>query len=162
MAEPDIAQLAELYRDHAPALLGYLRRRFGWVDSPEDLLQETFVKAARSLDALERPESARAWLFTIAHRVGVTAARKRRRDTAPLTEQTVAAPPDDARLVAMRQAIDELPEAHRRPLELRLRERLTYAEIAEALGLPIGTVRSRLHHAVGRLRDMLKDTDDAH
>ncbi len=156
-----MSQLAELYRDHAPALLGYLRRRFGRIDNPEDLLQETFVKAARSLDTLRRPESARAWLFTIAHRVGVSASRRRRTDTAPLIEHAVAAPSTDPRLTAMRQAMSELSEEHRRPLELRLHERMTYAEIAEVLSLPPGTVRSRIHHAIRKLKRTLKDTRDA-
>ncbi|MBK8270299.1 MAG: sigma-70 family RNA polymerase sigma factor [Planctomycetes bacterium] len=62
---------------------------------------------------------------------------------------------EDERLDPMREAIARLPEGHREVLELRLVEVLSYAEIAESLALPIGTVRSRIHHAVMRLRNEL-------
>jgi RNA polymerase sigma-70 factor (ECF subfamily) len=57
----------------------------------------------------------------------------------------------------MREAICCLPEIHREVLELRLRDDLSYEEIAQVLNIPVGTVRSRLHHAVRGLRERLKD-----
>jgi RNA polymerase sigma-70 factor (ECF subfamily) len=59
---------------------------------------------------------------------------------------------EDPRLDGMRAAIARLPETHREVLEMRLADELSYAQIAEAMDLPIGTVRSRIHHAVLRLR----------
>jgi RNA polymerase sigma-70 factor (ECF subfamily) len=61
----------------------------------------------------------------------------------------------DERLAAVRAAIASLPEAQRETLELRLRNELSYEEIAAVLGIPVGTVRSRLHGAVKTLRDRL-------
>ena len=68
-----------------------------------------------------------------------------------------AGPRADPRLDEMRQAIAELPGQQRQALELRLREELSYEEIAAVLDIPLGTVRSRLHHAVRRLRQLLTE-----
>ncbi|NUQ48120.1 MAG: sigma-70 family RNA polymerase sigma factor, partial [Phycisphaerae bacterium] len=75
--------------------------------------------------------------------------------------ETAAALPQPARQAAerverMRLAIARLPDAQRESLELRLRDELSYEEIAEVTGAPVGTVRSRLHHAVRGLREMLE------
>lgn len=58
---------------------------------------------------------------------------------------------------ALRRAIERLPEAQREVLALRLGDELSYAEIAAILAVPIGTVRSRIHHAVRRLRTLAVD-----
>lgn len=151
--------LERLYRDHGPALLAYLRRRFAGRQAAEDLLQETFVQALRTFDRLAQAASPRAWLFGIARHIGLSARRRQREATMP-PEQAVTLPqpaqPADERLERMRQAIGRLPDAQREALELRLRDELSYEEIAEVTGVPIGTVRSRLHHAVRSLREMLE------
>ena len=103
-----------------------------------------------------RAASPRAWLFGVARNVGMNACR-RRRTFAPLPEE-VASPAkaeDDPRLGRMRQAIAALPGAQREALGLRLQDELSYEEIAAVTGVPVGTVRSRLHHAVRRLRQTL-------
>jgi len=64
-------------------------------------------------------------------------------------------PQDDSRLEIMRESISKLNPALREIMELRLQSELSYEEIAEALDIPVGTVRSRLHHAVKQLRDAL-------
>ncbi len=148
--------LAELYQEMGPGLLTYLRRRLGDRHTAEDVFQETFCQAARHLERLAEAASPRAWLFTIARNLAVTV-RRRQRPVGELTVEPAGAEPvADARLEAMRAAIAELPEAMRETLELRLRDELSYEEIAAVLGLPIGTVRSRLHHAVQRLRETIR------
>jgi RNA polymerase sigma-70 factor (ECF subfamily) len=141
-----------LYRTHGGALLGYLRRAFG--DGADDLLQETFFQAMRGRDRLDAAQSARAWLFGIARRVGLAAIR-RNKPCQALPEVPAADAQTDERLAAVRAAIASLPEAQRETLELRLRNELSYEEIAAVLGIPVGTVRSRLHGAVKTLRDRL-------
>jgi len=157
-----MSRLEQLYVEHGPALLRYLRRSFGGALAPEELLQETFLQAVRQADRLAQTASPRAWLFTVARRIGITALR-RRRSTVVLTESVEAPAPtdEDARLEAMRRAIAALPVAQRKTLELRLHDELSYAEIAEVLNIPVGTVRSRVHHAVGKVRKMLLAEDDA-
>jgi RNA polymerase sigma-70 factor (ECF subfamily) len=154
-----VDQLEGLYRAHGPALLVYLRRATGRQQLAEDLLHETFVHALRSVDRLAEVVSPRAWLFRIARNVTVSAGR-RRRPAIGLPEQIAA--PDaaggPADLEGMRLAIAGLPDKLRETLELRLRDELSYEEIAAVLAIPVGTVRSRLHHAVRQLRDVLTGT----
>ena len=157
MAEESMPQIEALYCAHAPDLLRYLQRNFGRSVSAEDLLQETFVRWMAREESAQRAESPRAFLFGIARHVGLTALRKaRRHHTEPIGE--VAARPlveQDPQLQQMCVAIAKLPDQIRETLELRLREELSYEEIATVLGIPLGTVRSRLHTALRMLRDTL-------
>jgi len=114
------------------------------------MLHDTFVQALRQRDRLDQAVSRQAWLFGIARHVGLTAARRHRPMLAILVEQPAAA--RDPELLAMRRAMSDLPAELRQTLELRLHDRLSYEEIAEVLEIPIGTVRSRLHAAMIRLR----------
>jgi len=149
-------EIEQLYHAHGPALLAYLRRTFGWCAAPADMLQETFLQAIRGRDRLGEVDSPRAWLFGIARHVGQTAARRHRPMESLDTARSGGAEINDE-LVAMREAIAKLPLAMGETLELRLRENLSYEEIAAVLEIPIGTVRSRLHGAMQKLRDELGD-----
>lgn len=154
--ETPVNRLEAAYHEHGAALLAYLRRHFSVVGSADDLLQETFVQALRTLDRAAEVVSLRAWLFGIARNVAVTAAR-RRRDTVRLSETIAVREPEaaDPRIDRMQQAITRLPEAQREALELRVRDDLSYDEIADVLGIPVGTVRSRLHNAMRMLKESL-------
>jgi RNA polymerase sigma-70 factor, ECF subfamily len=152
-------RLRGLYDEHSPALLRYLRRLTGRSETAEDLLQDTFVQALMGLDRLEMAASPRAWLFAIARHLGINAVN-RRRNLLPLADDVAATvSPADPRRQDMREAIAALPEKPRETLELRLGNALSYEEIAQVLGLPIGTVRSRLHAAVKALRQSLGQED---
>jgi RNA polymerase sigma-70 factor (ECF subfamily) len=158
-----VGQLEVLYRVHGPALSTYLRRLIGRADLAEDLFQETFVQALRSVHRVTEAASPRAWLFRIAHNVAVSHLRGRRitfglPETLPATTGNAEHPG----LEQMRLAICKLPEKLRETLELRLQGELAYDEIAEVLGIPVGTVRSRLHHAVQQLREALTDEAAPH
>src|SRR5205823_5165571 len=117
----------------------YLRRHAG--AAADDLLQETFVQAIRGAGRFAEAISPRAWLFAIARNVAI-AARRRLRLHAPLPTDCAAdlQPAEDPRLEAMRSAIARLPDGQREALELRLRDDLSYEEIADVLRIPIGTV----------------------
>lgn len=148
-----------LFRELAPALLAYFRSRRLLTGSAEDLLQETFVRVLRRPRGLRDAESPRGYLFGIARHVAFDALRRFK--PAASLEELAAFPapcaPRDERIEDLRTAIAALPAIHREPLLLKLRHELSYAEIAVALSLPIGTVRSRLHHAVRNLRKTLVD-----
>jgi RNA polymerase sigma-70 factor, ECF subfamily len=149
-------ELEQMYHEMAPTLLAYFRRQPTLANSAEDLLQDTFVRAFRGFDRLRKSVSPRAYLFGIARHVGLDALRRLRPMEAMPAEIAPAGHTDkNERLESMRAAIEELPDVHREVLHLKLHHELSYAEIAEVLGVPLGTVRSRLHHAVIRLRNRL-------
>jgi RNA polymerase sigma-70 factor (ECF subfamily) len=153
--------LDRLYREVGPHLLAWLVRRHGDPTAAEDLLQETFAAAVRHPERLWRAVSQRAYLFGIARNLSVDSHRQARATT-NLTENLAMEPEAtvDPRVERMREAIAKLNPALREVLELRLQAELSYEEIATALGVPVGTVRSRLHHAVKQLRQMMERLGD--
>ncbi len=160
MDEP-MMHVRALYNEHGGALLRYLRGLTGRPDAAEDLLHDTFVQALKGLEQLRRADSPRAWLFSIARHLGLNAV-SRRRATLPLPENIAASEKrdGDARTEHVLEAIANLPETQREALQLRLRDGLSYEEIAEVLRIPVGTVRSRLHNAVKLLRATLNRTEE--
>jgi RNA polymerase sigma factor (sigma-70 family) len=141
-----------VYERHHPTVHNYLRRRLG-ADAADDLAAEKFVRAFRAR-ARYRPRSdtARPWLLGIAanliadrRRAEARALRALERAAAQ-TGRAAALPVDeiDPRLV---EGLRSLSHGDREALLLLAWGELSYAEIAEALGVPIGTVRSRIHHA---------------
>ncbi|MCG8509792.1 MAG: sigma-70 family RNA polymerase sigma factor [Rhodospirillales bacterium] len=144
----------------------YLLRRHAR-DEADDLLQETFMQAICHTHRLMAADSPRAWLIGVARHLSLSAIRRRAsgRQAVALDEQVLAARTNEAegtgkeddRLVAMRTAIDELPDPQREVLLLRLQDELSYEQIAAVVGAPIGTVRSRIHYAVKRLRSVLSE-----
>ena len=157
---PDIGQL---YEQHGGEVLSYLARRCP-EEAARDLLQETFLQVVRSADRLESVTLPRAWLFGIARNI-LALHFRRKAGAEPVLEnapEIAAESSEDRRLPAMRDAIAQLPPELRETLELRLTDELSYEEIASVLGIPIGTVRSRLHHAVRRLRTVLTTTSETH
>jgi RNA polymerase sigma-70 factor, ECF subfamily len=155
MAQGRMPQIEAMYRDHAEGLLRYLERNFGWCISAEDLLQETFLRWMAQGHKDATAESPRAFLFGIARHVGLTALRKAKQVRTETIGEVAAKPieDDNADLARMWAAITKLPEQIRETLELRLRDELSYEEIATVLEIPIGTVRSRLHTALRMLRE---------
>jgi RNA polymerase sigma-70 factor (ECF subfamily) len=151
--QPGMPDIENLYRTHGSALLAYLRSVCRWVPA-EDLLHETFVQALRRPGQLDQAVSPRAWLFGIARHVGLTAAR-RHRPMAMLDADHAQPEQPTTDLMDVRAAIANLPPVLRETLELRLREQLSYEEIAHVLAIPLGTVRSRLHTAMRQLREQL-------
>jgi RNA polymerase sigma-70 factor (ECF subfamily) len=154
----DHANLMEaIYREIGPELLAFFRRRHASPQAAEDLLQETFAAVMKNPDRLLRADSPRAYLFGVARNLSAEMCRR-----SHSTEELPEEPPADEQQTAdpmldvMREGIARLNAASRQVLELRLQRELSYEEMAAALGVPVGTVRSRLHHAVRQLREHLK------
>lgn len=158
----------------APFLVRLARRLTPRTSDADDLVQETLFRAWKARDRFIRGTSLRAWLATILRRQFLTAAiRDRRRGTltdtdcgeplslaggrrADLSElpyEKVLERVDDR----VRDAFGRLPAIFREPFVLFVLEGLSYAEIAQRLGVPAGTVMSRIHRARGRLRRTLGD-----
>ncbi|WOX23777.1 sigma-70 family RNA polymerase sigma factor [Streptomyces solicathayae] len=163
--DPDA--LAELYDEHADVLYRYALRVTGnWAEA-EDVVSATFLEAWRGREKL-RPEGdgLRPWLLGIATNVMRRGARSRRlRDIALARIPERGSVPDFSDdVVAQLADSEQLRAAHAALARLRRRDRevfmlvvwagLDYAAAAEALGVPVGTVRSRLSRARTRLREL--------
>jgi RNA polymerase sigma-70 factor (ECF subfamily) len=127
----------------------------------EDLVQETYLKAFRAADSFTPGTNLRAWLFTILHNTARNRARDRARDTVAVDSEVVeraaevparggpAETPEtlllrDTLAPELQAAVDALPDAFRQAVWLRDVEEFSYAEIANMLSIPVGTVMSRI------------------
>lgn len=141
---------------HQQAVRAFLRRVCRDRDEADDLAQETFLTAWSRLDSLEADASVRTWLCGIAFRKALTAGRGRARSAARdrqwLDARADTTSPAGADRVVIERAMAELPLDQRACVALCLAGDWTHAEAAEALGLPLGTVKS--HVARGRERLM--------
>jgi RNA polymerase sigma-70 factor (ECF subfamily) len=135
-------------------------RLTGTRSDAEDLVQETYLKAFRAAERFEAGTNLRAWLFAILHNTARNRARDRGREGLVVDSEAVERAADvaprgdadtpEARLLRdtltpeLQQAIDSLPEAFRQAVWLRDVDEFSYAEIADMLDVPIGTVMSRI------------------
>lgn len=150
--EEAVRHLVEAY--YAP-ILRYLFRMLQDHQGAEDVCQEVFVRAVQRIDQLRDPKGLKTWLYRIAANL---AHDHRRRPK----ESPVAAVPHTEALTGEFEAMRErlyvaellqiLSVEQRQVVILRFYEDLSLADIGEVLGIPIGTVKSRLHHALRRLR----------
>jgi RNA polymerase sigma factor (sigma-70 family) len=130
----------------------------------EDAVQEAFLAVWRQAASF-RPEraNARAWVLTFVHRRAVDLVRREeRRRTEPLepeaepaTGSTAEAAELRRRREAVQHALAQLPEEQRRPIELAYYGGLSQSELAERLGEPLGTIKSRMFTGLKRLRELL-------
>jgi RNA polymerase sigma-70 factor (ECF subfamily) len=167
--EPE--QFAILFRRHAPCIQRYVVRRLG-PDDADDVVAETFLLAFRQRAGYDPTRGdARPWLYGIATNL---IGRHRRAEirqyrafartgadpvTEPFTDQVDARVSADAASGRLADALARLPAAHRDALLLVAWGDLSYEEAASALGVPVGTVRSRLSRARSRLRRALGSAD---
>ena len=150
--------IGSLYRQHGAEILNYLARRCP-ADAAHDLLQETFLQVVRQADRVDGVTMPRAWLFGIARNILARHYRQQPESGFEISTESAAPAVEDARLPAMRETIAALAPELRETLELRIEQELSYEEIAGVLDVPIGTVRSRLHNAVRRLRAALTNPE---
>ena len=164
IADGDRVAFEELYRRYARSVLGIALRRMGDRGRAEDATQETFASIWRSASRYDpargRPTS---WLYTVARNAIVDGLRRR-------PDPTVAQPPDvatsepgpadaaESEWVSWRvhRALEVLPEHERSLVELAYWSGMSQSEIAEYVGLPLGTVKTRTRAALGRLASELE------
>jgi RNA polymerase sigma factor (sigma-70 family) len=142
-----------------PRLRRYARALVGDRATADDLVQDTLERAWAKLHLYRRGTDLRAWLFTVMHNVHVNRLRAARPTDAlddDLPELAQRAPQGDGLLVRdLDRAIAQLPAEQRAVLLLVTLEEMSYEEVAHALGVPIGTVMSRLSRAREKLRAMM-------
>jgi RNA polymerase sigma-70 factor (ECF subfamily) len=164
---------------HLDAVYRFALRLSGAADEAEDLVQETFLRAHNAWDQYERGTRAKSWLFTICRNVFLRRRERAKRhdeivsETAdrsgsgpepvnPVWSSVMGVDPEgdffdsivDDRIL---ESIAELPEEYGTAVVLSDIEGLPYAEIAELLGVPVGTVKSRLFRGRRRLQEVLYD-----
>lgn len=147
---------------HIPRLRRYARALANDRYLADDLIQDTLERAWNKYHLWRPGSDLRAWLFAIMHNVFVNQMRGRRMDVEVLTDEmpTVAVrdkQSDGIELADLRRALSRLSVEHREILLLVAVEQMKYEEIGDALGIPVGTVMSRLSRARERLRQHLDD-----
>jgi RNA polymerase sigma-70 factor (ECF subfamily) len=161
---PEIPIRAALV-DIAPAVRRYLFTMCGDWHEASDLAQEAMLKAWRSRERFDGRADVRTWAFAIARNNYLDHHRKRSRR--PKEEAIVAdrvsdrpGPAEDASknewLDAVGAAVSKLPQAQRDVVALRAGQALTFRQIAEVLGIPVTTAKSRMQYALGKLADELE------
>jgi RNA polymerase sigma-70 factor (ECF subfamily) len=153
----DRAALNELLTMLQAPLYRHIVSVLGEESGADDVLQDVLLIIARKLGSVREPQYARAWAFRIAHREAVRAARRTKPEEIDLELAAVSdadsEPLFDERLIkAVPHLIFQLPPAARMVILLHYLEGLSLLEIAEALGVPLGTVKSRLAYALSKLR----------
>jgi RNA polymerase sigma-70 factor (ECF subfamily) len=166
-ATPDRSEVAttieELFARHHGEIFAYILRMVRDREVAADFTQDTFVKAYRAYDSLQKPENARAWLYSIAHRVVLDEMRRRKivrfipwegetRGSAPSVEHEAM----DMRLSGpLARALARIPERQRAALLLAEVHDLTGLELAAALGISHIAARALLTRARESLRQAL-------
>lgn len=160
----------ELVRRHQAAIVTLVRVLTSGRGDPEDLAQEVFVRAWRSLRGFRRDSTFRTWLHRVAINVVRTSQSRRTRilrvivpfggregDSGPADVASGEEPMDTAlaRRQVIERALASLPDDLRIAVTLRDVQGLDYKEIAGALGVPVGTVESRIFRARQRLKPLL-------
>ena len=178
------ATFDELFTRYEASSLSLLTRLLGERGAAEGLAQEAFLRIYRDADSYEYPRRFSTWFFTIVRNLAKNELRYRKRHPARSLDDSGApageepehpAAIDEVRaptrtplssivskevLDRLHQAIAGLPEPEREALILHRFSNLKYREIAEVVGARLGTVRSRLHSALNRLRQSLGDLDE--
>jgi RNA polymerase sigma-70 factor (ECF subfamily) len=153
---------ANLFDEHIPRLRRYARALTGERTQADDLVQECLARAWEKRSLWRTGTDLRAWLFTILHNLFVNDLRRRksRPELLALDDEALNAPrratqEDGLGLRDLQTALERLPVDQREVLLLVGLEEMSYEEVAKTLGIPMGTVMSRLSRARERLRVQL-------
>ena len=165
----DDQALAALYDRHGGAAYGLAYRIAGDAATAEDAVQEAFVSLWRQAPRFDAERGqVRSWLLTIVHHRAIDFVRRKTNrperqlpdgaeeflvDAGPAPHEAVASSMQSA---LVREAVRRIPEDQRRTVEMAYFGGMTHVEIAEAMGVPLGTVKSRLRIAMEKLRDELQ------
>jgi len=156
---------SRLVERHQQAVRAFLRRACGDWAQADDLAQETFLAAWSRIGRLKAGASVRAWLCGIGYNKHLTAIRSAGRERARGAayeadrEVSLEAAPEDR--LALERAMAGLPAEQRACVALCLAAEFSHAEAAEALGMPLGTVKSHVSRGRARLLQALGECDDA-
>lgn len=180
----DPAAFESLVDAYSSRLYGFLYRLTGDRDDAEDLVQEVFVRVVRTIARYHEDGRFEAWLFRIATNLARDRVRRLRRRPEAASLQPVEGEDDAGRnpwdqigdpsglppsqpldlaesVDSLQEAMAELNEPEREVILLRHYTGLSFAQIAEAMGTPLGTALARAHRGLRKLREIMEAEDDA-
>ncbi len=167
----DLEAFEVLVHRHAGSLVSFLHRFMPDRDDAEDLAQEVFLKAFKYLSKYDASRGEfRNWLFRIATNTGLDALKQRKRRAvrdeyvAQLERETsndaVNPVTDSESIASIKSALQSLPPAERQVVILAYYHDLSWREISNTFDIPLGTVKSRMHSALKRLRNLIVSKED--
>jgi len=170
----DESAFESLVHRYEQELFSYLRRYLGSAEMAEDVFQATFLQVHLKKEGFDEGRRFRPWLYTIATNQAIDAQRRNRRHRMVSLDQRTGGEDDVGALVEMlagreqtadermqgeeakewvRAAVDDLPDTLKSALVLVYHQGMKYREAADVLGIPVGTVKSRLHSALLKLNE---------
>jgi RNA polymerase sigma-70 factor, ECF subfamily len=184
-AQGDRGAFEELVHRYEKELFGYLKHYLGNAEMAEDVFQQTFLQVHLKCQQFEADRKVRPWLYAVATNQAIDWQRRNRRhrmtsldsqlgshkqeEPNALVRMLDSSEPGPAEQtesaegsVVVRRAIEELPEQTKQVVMLVYFQGLKYREAAEALSIPVGTVKSRLHAAIQKLNESLTRTHLPH
>ncbi|HEX7899079.1 MAG TPA: sigma-70 family RNA polymerase sigma factor [Planctomycetota bacterium] len=154
MSERRAGEFREVVRQLTGRLLAAARFHLGDAHEAEDLVQTALLKAWQNWDETGVRGAIEAWLFTVVRNLCVDHRRKKRAKTLGDEMLDVARPGEaPSRLPEVQEAMRHLPEPYRSVLYFRLTQKLSYQEISEVLGVPLGTAKSLLCRGLRKVRE---------
>ena len=159
-----------LYNRYKDRLLNYFYRLFGTRERAEEVMQETFVRVWRGASGFQGKEASfSTWLYTISHHLAASELRKRHYPSIPLSKEPKMEQLIEANEASFEQqlirkeereivkrSILRLPHRQREVIVLRHYEGLTFREISDIVGCPLGTAKTRFHHGIRKLYKLLR------
>ena len=164
LVDGDLRAFDVLYERYEAPLFGFLRRQLNDATEAEDVLHEAFMAVLREREAGKSARSFKAWLFQVARHLCLNRVRTRQRsakasdgvavlmEVAQLTAQPEQALQHRQTADALKVAVSKLPPQLSELYHLRAGG-LSYEELSDVLGVPLGTVKSRMHELVKRLKE---------
>jgi RNA polymerase sigma-70 factor (ECF subfamily) len=151
--EGNMNAFEELVRAHSDAVYGHGLRFFGEPQAAEDVVQEVFIKVYRTLDSFEGDAAFSTWLFRVTRNTCLDMLRQGKRRPVPVDPVDLSAgstPDHSGRVIdsaTLEKAMQAVPQEDREALGAVTLFGLSYAEAAESIGVPVGTVKSRVFRA---------------
>ncbi|TMF27588.1 MAG: sigma-70 family RNA polymerase sigma factor [Chloroflexi bacterium] len=168
LAERDLGALAALYDRYGRLAYSLAYRILGESESAEDVVQDAFLSAWRGATGYRRERgNPRAWLLSIVHHRAVDILRRKTTfrpapleaaELQPGDEDTAVSAERNVEHKTVRDALEGLPPAQRRTIELAYFGGYTHVELSELMGVPLGTVKGRMRIGLQKMRRVLERT----